>query len=41
MKTVQERMETKIETNNEKSEVPQDTIVSRMDIPQAGTEAMQ
>jgi hypothetical protein len=37
----QERMEAKIGANNEKSEIFQDTLVSRMDIHHARKEVMQ
>jgi hypothetical protein len=35
------RLEAKIEANNEKSEILSGTLVSRMDIHQARTKAMQ
>jgi hypothetical protein len=41
MKTMQERMEAKIEVNSEKFEVLRSTLVSRMDIHQTRTEVMQ
>jgi hypothetical protein len=41
MKTNQERMEAKTDVNNEKFEVPRGTLISRMDIHKARTEANQ
>jgi hypothetical protein len=41
LKAIQERMEGKIEANDENFEVLQGTLVSWMDIDQARTEIMQ
>jgi hypothetical protein len=41
LEVIQEKIEAKIEANNEKFEVLQGTVVSRMDIHQPRTEFMQ